>query len=221
MTDRAPQRGFTLPEIMVSMTVLGIMSALFLSVYFDMSEIAFASDSKNMINRDIRNVTQQMSRTAREASYFALYRSFDADDRDAAEDQLLEGKTGDFVVFVYLGLPTDATRVNQRPIERIVGYYRAVDDPDDPDALGPVRRFDLEITGNAQSATLESILPVASSSDDYPAVVQLSQGLANGDMFFNLWNQSLMINGKIVHGNAAKRITDTYNFTVSPRGMQQ
>jgi len=49
-------------------------------------------------------------------------------------------------------------------------------------------------------------------------VVQLSEGLADGRLFYNFKNRTVMINGKIIHGNQAKWVTDTYNFSISPRG---
>lgn len=218
---RSPVRGFTLTEIMVSMTVLSILMALFMSVYLDASRMAFLSEGKNLINRDVRNVTQQMSRTARSASYFALYRSFNYDDRDELSDQVLEGGTGDFVVFVFQGWPETGTQLSARPTERIVGYYRAVQNPDNSSEHAPVRKFEIDVPLADRHRSLEALLPPANKVHEYPMVVELSEGLANGDLFFNLWNSSLMVNGKIIHGNEAKRITETYNFTISPRGMQQ
>lgn len=213
--------GFTLVEVMIATTMLALMITLFMSVYMDLSEITFTSDAKNLINRDIRSVTQQMSQNAREASYFALYRSFETEDRDQFSDQLDDGKSGDFVVFVYLGLPTGTTYVSERPIEKIIGYYREISDPDDPDATGPVYCFNLTITGSDQEKQLETLLPSYATFGTHRQILEVAQGLANGDLFLNSWGKALMVNFKIIHGNDAKEITDTYNFTISPRGMQQ
>lgn len=213
--------GFTLTEIMISVSLLSVLTVLFMSVYLDASRMAFMSEGKNLINRDIRNVTQHMSRIARSSSYFALYRSFEHDDRDELRDQIMEGGTGDFVVFVFQGWPKPGTKLSARPTERIVGYYRAITNPDNQSELAPVRHFDLQIPEEDQDKPLEQLIPPATLVDEFPVVVELSEGLAQGDLFFNLWNSSVMVNGKIIHGNAAKRVTETYNFTVSPRGMQQ
>jgi len=49
-------------------------------------------------------------------------------------------------------------------------------------------------------------------------VIELSRGLADERLFYNFWGRSVMVNGQIHHGNDAKRVTETYNFTISPRG---
>ena len=48
--------------------------------------------------------------------------------------------------------------------------------------------------------------------------MELARGLANESLFSNLRDLTIIVNGEIVHGNNAKRVTDTYNFTISPRG---
>lgn len=202
---------------MVSMTVMGIMMALFLSTYIDVYEIAFKSDAKNLINRDIRTVTTRLAHTAREASYFVLYSNFSSDARNERSDRLAEGRSGDFVVFVFLEPIDDATDLGERPIDHIIGYFRDVSDPDEP---APVRYFEKTLTSAQQSMSLEAVLPVQSTASSQHEVIELSEGLADGHLFYNLWNTSIMVNGRVLHGNEAKWVTDTYNFTISPRGMQ-
>jgi prepilin-type N-terminal cleavage/methylation domain-containing protein len=221
-TERKPiqkphtSRGFTLPEVMVSATILTVLLGIFINIFLDTSQIAFVSDERNQINRDIRTLTAEMSHYARSSNYFAIYPSFAEADRDEAEDQLLEGNSGDFLVLVYQGEPPNLQVLSIRPTTRIVGYYRAADAANQ----GPVRKFDIEIPASRQDLPLEELLPSASAINAYAQVIELSEGLANGRLFYNLWGTSVMINGKIIHGNAAKRVTDTYNFTVSPRGQQ-
>jgi hypothetical protein len=43
-------------------------------------------------------------------------------------------------------------------------------------------------------------------------------GLSNRYNFYNYQNKSVITRAKIVHGNRAKRVTNTYNFTITPRG---
>jgi prepilin-type N-terminal cleavage/methylation domain-containing protein len=217
MMRRRAQTGFTLVEILITVTLLGVMTALFMNTYLDVYRIAFSSDAKNLINRDVRTVTTQLAHTAREASYFVLYRSFSSLDRADSKKRLAEGKSGDFVVFVFLEKIVDSTDLGHRPIERIIGYYRDVKDASE---AAPVRRFERVLTSAQKKLKLEAILPAASSSGEHGQVIELSEGLANGRLFYNLWNTSVMVNGRVLHGNSAKWVTDTYNFTVSPRGMQ-
>jgi len=73
------------------------------------------------------------------------------------------------------------------------------------------------------ATTLETLLPPASASEaqaSYASVVVNDvEGLATeGDYFVNFQNRSILVRAKILHGNQAKRVTNTYNFTVTPRG---
>ncbi len=215
-----PAGGFTLAEVMIAMSGAVLLMAIFLSVYQDTSKIAFLSGERNQINRDIRTITGEMSTHARAANYFVVYRSFSSGDRNEPEDRLLEGNSGDFLVLVFQGDPGNVQLLQSRPTTRIVGYYRAPSGSGNGASAGPVRKFDLTIDEDDHYEPLEELLPSASSVDKFSTVIELSEGLADGRLFYNLWGRSVMVNGKIIHGNAAKRVTDTYNFTISPRGQQ-
>ena len=71
--------------------------------------------------------------------------------------------------------------------------------------------------------TVESLLPAASqinaSSSAFATVVLNNlQGLSQNLNFVNYQGRSVLVRSRILHGNQAKRVTNTYNFTVSPRG---
>ncbi len=73
------------------------------------------------------------------------------------------------------------------------------------------------------SVTVESLLPSATLSSataaGYAAIVLNNlQGLTSGLDFLNYQGRSVLVHSRILHGNQAKRVTNTYNFTVSPRG---
>ncbi len=107
-------------------------------------------------------------------------------------------------------------------VNRIVGYYRAPPDAADASSEGPVRKFDLRFTPST-SAAIHTLLPDRSTYSTNPEVIEISRGLANGSLFYNVRNKSIMVNGEIVHrgglGNTRyERATNTYNFTISPRG---
>jgi hypothetical protein len=107
---------------------------------------------------------------------------------------------------------------NLSKIERIVGYYRAPSNPSDPTSEGPVRKFDLTFSPSTTSA-LSSLLPATSTVGDHPEVIELSRGLSDGKLFYNYYDRSIMIRGEIIHrGTVTRRATNTYNFTVTPRG---
>jgi hypothetical protein len=214
---RRARQAFTLLEVLIAISGLSVLSLIFTSVYLDCYKVAFVSDERNQINRDIRTITGELSHYARASNYFLLYRSFASEDRDTVGDQLAEGNAGDLLVLVYQGDADIMDLSAARPTMRIVGYYRA---PAGTSFSGPVRKFDIAIAEDDREKPIETLLPSASLINTFPKVIELSEGLADGRLFYNLWGRSVMVNGKILHGNAAKRVTDTYNFTVSPRGQQ-
>ena len=76
----------------------------------------------------------------------------------------------------------------------------------------------IDPTSTTMLSILNTYLPVASQSTN-PMVVQLAQGLANGSLFYNFYNRSVMVRGQIQeNGSLYQRAASTYNFTLSPRG---
>lgn len=72
------------------------------------------------------------------------------------------------------------------------------------------------------TTTIEALLPPATAvwalSTAHPIVINDVNGLASGQSFLNFENRSVIVRTKILHGNQAKRVTNTYNFTITPRG---
>ncbi|MGJ3244085.1 MAG: PilW family protein [Opitutales bacterium] len=215
------RKGFTLVEALVVMGIAGMLMAGVLSFYQQAGLILFTSEQKLRINKDIRTLTNEMTDNARNANHFVLYESFEEGmrtaetEQEAMEYRLRDGESGDMIVLVFYGEDPNPGDNVLPPIERLVGYFRA---PDPETRRGPVRKFDLAVPAADQNEVVEFLLPPVSSRDSYPEVVELSEGLADGKLFYNFRDRSIMVNGQIFHGNAAKRVTDTYNFTISPRG---
>lgn len=72
------------------------------------------------------------------------------------------------------------------------------------------------------TTTIEALLPAATSAwaqnTAHRIVINDLNGLSTGFSFFNFQNRSVIVRTKILHGNQAKRVTNTYNFTITPRG---
>jgi len=201
-------------EVLIATSVAAFVTVGLLSFYFTTYKIGFVNQERNRINADMRGLTGQLIHDGRQSNYFVIYRSTKAQDHDEPSDRVLDGGSGDLLLFVYTtdsGTPLEPDRV-----DRIIGYFRTGnEDPDDP--LSPVRRFDKSFSP-ASSKPIEELVPGAADLALADEVVELSRGLADGRLFFNFWGRSVMVNGQIFHGNEAKRVTETYNFTVSPRG---
>jgi len=240
--------GFTLTEMMISATIFALLAGMIMGFYTDTFSMMFLTEQKNLINWDMRYLTTSLSYDARQANFFVMYSNYTASSRASASQELLEGNSGDFLVFVIYGTAPNPLKFNIRPISELIGYYRApyqsnqlTLDPvtNQPTTVMPVRKFDISVANGTLTAnqyllaagstdlpvggtatTLEAILPNDSQTtiDSHLIVVQLAQGLNDGLLFNNLWDKSIMVNGKIMHGNNDMSATDTYNFTVSPRG---
>lgn len=206
--------GFSLVEVMVATTITGMVTVAMLGFYLTNFKIGFVNQERNRINSDMRQFTGQLIRDGRSANYFVLYDSTDATARDKPKDRQLDGESGDLLVFVNTEETTSITE--SVLIKGYVAYYRA-EEADSPDGLAPVRRY--EKTFNTPvSGPIEVVLPDKASLAMGDLLIELSRGLADGRLFYNFWGRSVMVNGQIHHGNAAKRVTETYNFTISPRG---
>lgn len=135
--------------------------------------------------------------------------------------------------------PTNNPALMTVTIERIVGYWiapnreisgetalYAFDSNDSRSATATSwttpwgQTFPVVLGG---TTTVESLLPANSKSwamhSSAEIVVNDLEGLTSGSLFFeNFQNRSVLIRSKILHGNQAKRVTNTYNFTITPRG---
>lgn len=217
---------FTLVEIMVTTVVAGIVVAGTLSFFIQALNVYHYDAGKVLVNRDIRAFTSEITDSATYANYFLIYPSFTErtttttiTDPDTSQSQTVttdlavnDGQSGDMLVLVYRD-PDDDTK-NQR----IVGYFRAPDSSDG--GRGPVRKFEVVLSPTVAATTpVTNHLPAVNTMNTWPEVIELSRGLANGKLFYNFYDRSVMVKGQIFHrGSQNRRATNTYNFTVSPRG---
>jgi hypothetical protein len=214
---------------MISMTVLGLLSVGLATFVGDSNLLMLSIIGRLEINGEIRDFTETLSDEARAANSFQLYRSYfpvstatpagdfrtPPNGTDATEYRRREGESGDLVVFIYER--EDPNLMDSLvPLARLVGYYRAA--PDTASGEAPVRRFEVRVAEADQYKQVEELIPSSVQSGSHKAVVSLAEGLANGMLFYNYNDRSVLVNAKIAHHNIAKQITGTYNFTVSPRG---
>lgn len=219
-------RGFTLTEVLMASTLGIILSVGAISLFIQGLNLYHYDTGKLLVNRDIRRFTNEMTDNATFANYFMIFRSFEDRTRTeevedpatgdtidvTVEDSVNDGESGDFLVLVYQD-PADTSKVS-----RIVGYFRAPDDPNDDSSEGPVRRFDVTISPSS-NADIWTLFPATSTANTHPEVIELSRGLSDGRLFYNFYDRSVMVKGQIFHsGSLGRQATNTYNFTISPRG---
>ena len=135
--------------------------------------------------------------------------------------------------------PTNNPALMTVTIERIVGYWIAPNrEISGEAALYVFDTNDSRTTGSSSwttpwgqtfpatlgtTTTVESLLPANTQTwamhRSFDIVVNDLEGLTSNSLFFeNFQNRSVLIRAKILHGNQAKRVTNTYNFTITPRG---
>lgn len=217
MKTNINRKGFSLTEILVAMSIASVAIAITMSIFIDSYKMTFVSNAKNNINSDIRKITREMSSVARQANYFCLYESMAANKFSSKANELGTSGSGDFILLAFRGPPTDPSNLNSRPYVRLVGYWRAITDAESN--TGPVMKFDYTIPVADRSNKLYDVIPSITKIQSMSTeVISLSEGLANKKLFYNHNNRAIMVNGKIIHGNEAKRVTDTYNFTITARG---
>jgi len=208
-------------ELMVGLGIMGLTMTAVVAFTFQAMNV-FAYDSgRLLVNHDIRKFTGDMVTDAVFANYFQIYQDFST--RSVAK---ADGQTGDFLLLVTTQVNTSGGTV----VTKLVGYYRDATTT----TAGPVRKFSATMNPAAiiGSPTNTSISPpVYTMSDLLDAyapttgsgsngiVIQLAQGLASGNMFYNFKDHSVMIRSQInEQGSMIRRAVNTYNFTVSPRG---
>lgn len=241
------KRGLTLVEILIAMAVFSIFIAAFYSTTLAIGKLILNADGKLQINEDIRSFTNDLSQTGHAASAFYIHPSYpkrDPLDPTKSESETIislansvgDGGAGDFLIlafYEYASGPT-VTQINNTNtyITRVVGFVRKYSGGDkvDQDAnAAPVVRFELSpptpTTWNIQSFTVHGIVQAAirdgvidSISED---VVELARGKVNGRLFYRYGNDRFIVNGEIYHREnpfIERRVSNTYNFTVTPRG---
>lgn len=221
--------GFTLVEILLAMTILVMVMGMAMSFLVESSSMNFKSSAKNEINRELRTVMNRMAHEAKQSNFFLIYSTAGDADRNEAVDRIPPKESGDALLLVYKGRYSDMEADgldplrDPRPILRMILYYRDANTTLDGVSVGPVMRwekvFESPVTDGDTIRNVESLIPaIGTLRNESSQVMAFSEGQVNGKLFFNFQNRTIMINGRIHHGNNAKWITDTYNFSISPRG---
>jgi prepilin-type N-terminal cleavage/methylation domain-containing protein len=211
---RRDSRGYTLVEMLVTVGLMSLVTIGVLRFAIQSLNIYFYDTGRLMVNKDIRTFTSDLATDAVASNYFRIYTDF-----QTRATPVTDGNSGEFLVLIYTdsNVSTGAILITQ-----LVGYYRDPTNPTDPTSLGPVRKFNYNIASADQNKSLADLLTQyapTSGAHNNPVVIQLAQGLSDGNLFYDYYDRSIMIRGQIVErGNQMKSAVNTYNFTVSPRG---
>lgn len=204
-------------EIMAVVGIGALVIAGLLTFFIQSLNVYHFDSGKLLVNRDMRQFTAEMTDNATYANYFVIYPSFT--DRSLTEgtvtsdQKVYAGASGNMLVLVFLD-PAD-----DKKISRLVGYYR---DPNEADGEAPVRKFERTLSPSV-TASPWTLLPATSTAQTNEEVIELSKNVGTDKLFYNFNDRSVMVRCDIIHRtgtgkNRYERATNTYNFTVSPRG---
>lgn len=219
--------GFTIVEIMVVVTLFGFISIGLASFLISSQRGLFWASNKSKITNDVRLFTMRITQETLGARTAYVYDSFALSDRDKPGDRRESGQTGDCLVLIYYDYFNSGS-LNYSPVPgpddegrytKLVVFFRKPDS----DGISPVYRAEKVFSSPQEidkTKKFEDFLAAQFSNDegDYPVVLELSRGLADGNLFRNFGNNTFVVNGEILHGNDVKEVTNTYNLTISPRG---
>lgn len=201
------------------MTIVSFVMVGLTAFMLDVGRGMFWATQKASISQDVRHFTMQLASEARSANSAVIYRSFSPSHRANGNDRRDDRESGDCLVLINTTPWPNAD--DPEVITRIIVYFRRSEEG----GIGPVHKVVKEfqpssyisLTGTTLEQALLNIAP--SDTGDYPTVVELSRGLANGRLFTNFrQGRVIIVNGEIIHGNTVKEVTNTYNLSVSPRG---
>jgi type II secretory pathway pseudopilin PulG len=132
----------TLVEVLLSLTLMGLLSAAMGMALYNISLSGVRSNQNLMVDHQARLAVETIQRFAQTSDFAVLYKSPAVDDRRDESDRLPQGSWGDFLVFVRLGLPqahggphrirpTSHLFCIARPNQGDTVYFYTVDVPDD------------------------------------------------------------------------------------------
>ena len=213
------KQAFTLPEVMMTVSILSIVYVMASSFIFSNMQMNAMTTGKTLVSRDIRQFTQRFGQDARAANHMVIFKGIAGNNQIP---QLNSGDTGDFILFYYQEYDYSQKKLM---INRVTGYYRVVHNT--ATGEGPVFRFvetGLWDTVNDYSPPRPHgnglVSQMTGSALTVQEVVQLTRGLADGNLFYNYaQRRAVIVRGEIDNpGRMGQNAINTYNFTVFPRG---
>jgi prepilin-type N-terminal cleavage/methylation domain-containing protein len=225
--NRVHRQGLTLVEIMIALTLVSIITLGVYQLTISSARTLFDTRAKLQVTRDVRVFTNELSRSGKSARQFYIYPGINSALTTAA--RVPGGASGDFLLLVAIQPAVSDQPDSDMHVSRLTAYIREVDEGE---AIGPVvryqRNYAIDDASRIYSAnpltpvtTVEAMATAMLNDEvntDRREVLELSRGVADERLFINFRNRSVVVNGEILHGNNIRRLTNTYNFTVSPRG---
>jgi prepilin-type N-terminal cleavage/methylation domain-containing protein len=169
-TPRATH-GFSLVEILVAMTVSGLLMAGVMAFYIQSLKSMYASDQRIKLAGQINRFSNELIVQASRSNQFVLFKSPAAADFNGTNPAPDSGNSdrqtitsiddedplhpaGDFVVFVYYEIPKPTAQAVHR-ISKLEGYFL---NAGIPGSTGPVRKVVIDLSSAPSTDSIEKIL---------------------------------------------------------------
>jgi hypothetical protein len=232
-------RGFTVVEVMITMTIMMLVTAGALGLFLSGSKAMYKDMQRLITDGSLRKITLQVAKETIDSSEFYLfpnYLSLDGTVNLATDLSPLETDAyntdvayGDCLVLVTRVTVDDTSNVRQFRI-----YYRAVTSPDQQGELRYYEGTDYGVSGTATPlATLLNGV-VLSTTPAYPGSRVLASitrgrkrtGLTTYYPIFSTestgptpTNESVSLNIEVINGSSVNNLlsSSSFNYTISPR----
>jgi prepilin-type N-terminal cleavage/methylation domain-containing protein len=230
--------GFTLVEVMISLTIVVLVMALTLSTFLFGIRMMYKNNERLATNTTLRYFMAQMSKATLDASEFYIYPSYATLDGTVnSMGDLTTSMTDSYGLDLYHGdclvLVTRTSLEDGANIRRITIYYRTTADPDKEGAIRYYEGKDYGTSGTTD--TLDTLLSAINlkAAPNYPGSKLLAartygRAKADGHRYpifsskapvLGTENESVAVNVEVVNGSDINNLlsSSSFNYTISPR----
>ena len=171
MKTTSSRRGFSLVEVMVSMTIMSVLMSGVISFYLQNVKSMYASEQRIRLAGQIKRLSNELVVQASRSNQFVLFKSARATDFDGSnaapnsnnsDRQVINisdptsplHPAGDFVVFVYYEIPKPVNQAFHR-ISKLEGYFLSTTNAG---GIGQLKKVVIDLSAAPSTNSIESIL---------------------------------------------------------------
>jgi len=232
--------GFTLVEVMISMTVVTMVMAMCMSTFLYGLRMMYKDNQRLATNTNLRYFMAQVSKATLDASEFYIYPSYETLDGSIdSEAELTPAKTDSYGLELYHGdclvLVTRTSLDEGSAIRQVSVYYRTTSDPNKEGAIRYYEGKDYGASGT--TSTLDALLNQINlkSKPEFPGSRQVAARtlgrpkkedskerypiFCSKAPSISTENDSVSINTEVINGTNANNLlsSSSFNYTIPPR----
>jgi prepilin-type N-terminal cleavage/methylation domain-containing protein len=241
--SRRQTAGFTLVEVLISMTIVSMVMAMALSTFLFGLRMMYKDTQRLATNATLRYFMAQTSKATLDASEFYIYPNYESINSATNSLADLTTATSDYYdIDLYHGdclvLVTRTSLENNSNIRQICIYYRSTTDPNKEASIRYYEGKDYGTAGTTD--TLDTLLRAVNLKADpnRSGSIQIAARVIGrpitGDTHNPQWrypifsskaptitteNESVAINAEVINGTTINNMlsSSSFNYTISPR----